>query len=64
MSQAEVVTVTHAAGTTPLSNASAGQSQGDHEIACEFDGITQWTIAGGAETPNREICLLLPPGAI
>ena len=64
LSQPEVVTVTHAGGTTPVSNTVAGITQGDHEIVCPFPGIQQWTIAGGAETWIREICLLLPPGTI
>ena len=64
ITRAEVVTVTHAGGTTPVPNTMAGQNRGDFEIACPFTGITSWTIAGGAETWITEICLLLTPGSI
>lgn len=64
ITRAELVTVTHAGGTTPVANTMAGQNRGDFEIACPFAGITSWTIAGGAETWITEICLLLTPGSI
>lgn len=64
LSQPELVTVSHAAGTTPVANTMAGLNRGSHEIACPFQGITSWTIAGGAETRITSICLLLPPGAL
>ncbi|MEZ5670525.1 MAG: hypothetical protein R3F55_24440 [Alphaproteobacteria bacterium] len=67
MSQAELATVTHAAGITPVGNTAAGMRRGDFEIVAIFAGITEWTLTGGAETWIREICVeaapdLVPPG--
>jgi DNA-binding beta-propeller fold protein YncE len=54
------VTVLHAGGTTPVPS-SYGQLQTPRqgppwEIVCPFQGITEWTIAGSAETVVTEIC--------
>ena len=61
-SQPEVVTVTHAAGTAAVSNSAVGLAKGDHQIICPFQGITEWTIAGGAETRIGQICFEAQPG--
>jgi hypothetical protein len=57
------VTVVHAAGTNTVSS-SHGLIQTPRqalpwEIVCPFQGITEWTIAGGAETVVTEICFLV-----
>ena len=52
----DLVTVTHSGGAVASVPSPGGLAQGDFDIACLFQNITEWTIQGGPETFIREIC--------
>ena len=56
MDPVDRVMVTRSGGDVAMVPSPGGNTQGDFDIPCLFQNITEWAVYGGMETIIKEIC--------